>query len=217
MVGAILALVSPWTIGIPQVHSVGRFGFELPICWVAVLCLFAALLIANPSLRLGIALAAEALLLGWFGWMMWLATTPQYSGVDFPFIGIDLVGPGWFEAALGVIGVGAIAARQFHDLEVRPGREVWLLAAIPGMGLMRLGHTGRGVTWAALVALAAFVASIDSPIAPLFQPIVGQFDLPPAPPTRVLDWILLAGVPALAIGSFVDTFLVLRRRATAGL
>jgi len=50
-----------------------------------------------------------------------------------------------------------------------------------------------------------------------FQPIVGQFDLPPAPPTRVLDWILLAGVPALAIGSFVDTFLVLRRRATAGL
>src|ERR1700724_3073309 len=59
LVGAILALVSPWTIGIPQVHSVGRFGFELPICWVAGLCLFAALLIANPSLRLCHALAAE--------------------------------------------------------------------------------------------------------------------------------------------------------------
>ena len=212
VVSAFLALVSPWSINIPQVHSDVSFGFQTPICWLAVLAMLVALLTANPSIRLAAVLVDEIALLGWFGWAMWAATTSQYATVDFPFIGIDLIGPGWFEAALGLFAAAAIAARQYHEQEVRPGPEVWLLSLVPGMGLVRLGRTMRGVMWAVLISAAIFLASTDSPIAPLFQP-VGHFDMPPAPPTRALEWILLGAALILLAASMVDTFVVRRRRA----
>ena len=59
--------------------------------------------------------------------------------------------------------------------------------------------------FAVLVSLALFLASFDSPVAPLFQPIVGHFDPPPVPPTRALGWILLASAAAIALASIVDT------------
>lgn len=211
VISAFLALVSPWTIAIPQVHADVNFGFQNPICWLGVLAMFAALVTTNPNLRLAAALAAESFLFVWFAWASWAATTSQYARVDFPFIGIDLVGPGWFEAALGLFAVGAITARQFHDQEVRPGPEVWLLSLIPGMGLIRIGRTARGVLWAVLVSAAIFLASVDSPVAPLFQPIAGHFDLPPPPPTRAPEWILLGAGLVFAAASLVDTFLVKRR------
>lgn len=214
VISAVLALVSPWTIAIPQVHADVNFGFQNPICWLVVLAMFVALLTANPNLRLAGALAVEAFLLAWFAWASWAATTSQYAAVDFPFIGIDLIGPGWFEGALGLFAVGAIAARQFHEHEVRPGFEVWLLSLIPGMGLVRLGRTGRGVLWAVLVSSAVFLASVDSPIAPLFQPIAGHFDIPPAPPTRAPEWILLGAGMVFMAASLADTFLMRRRAQT---
>jgi len=212
----VLALVSPWTIEIPQVHADVNFGFQNPICWLVVLAMFAALLTANAALRVAAALAAEFFLLVWFAWATWAAASSQYSSVDFPFIGIDLIGPGWFEAALGLFAIGAVAARQFHDQEVRPGLEVWLLSLIPGMGLIRIGRTARGVLWAVLVSAAIFLASVDSPVAPLFQPIAGHFDLPPPPPTRAPEWILLGAGLAFAAVGLVDTFLVKRRLPQRG-
>lgn len=213
MVCGFLALVSPWTIGIPQARADVNFGFENPACWLILIAMAAALLATD--LRAGVAavVAGEALLLGWFGWVMWLAGTPQYTALDFPFIGIDLIGPGWFEAALGLLAVGAAAARRYHQEELPEGPELWLLAALPGFGLVRLGRTARGVIWATLVAAAVFLASVDSPVAPLFQPIVGHFDLPPAPPTRALEWIFLGAGVLLATASVVDTALVKRRMA----
>jgi hypothetical protein len=208
-----LTLVSPWMVGISQVHTDVNFGFQNPICWLVVLSILAALAITDPNRRLAAALAAQAFLVTWFAWMMWVATTPQYSSVDFTFVGVDLVGAGWFQAALGVIAVGAIIARQFHEQELPPGKEVWLLSAIPGIGLVRLGRTARGLIWTTLVAAALFLASFDTPIAPSFQPITGHFDLPPAPPTRAPDWILLAAALALTAASVVDTLAVKRRLA----
>lgn len=213
IVCAFLTLVSPWIIGIPQARADVNFGFENPVCWLILIAMAAALLATD--LRAGVAavVAGEALLLGWFGWVMWLAGSPQYTALDFPFIGIDLIGPGWFEAALGLLAVGAAAARRYHQQELPPGAELWLLAALPGFGLVRLGRTERGVIWATLVAAAVFLASVDSPVAPLFQLIVGHFDLPPAPPTRVLEWIFLGAGVVIAAASVVDTALVKRRMA----
>jgi hypothetical protein len=208
-----LALVSQWTIRIPQAGLDATFGFQILLCWLVVLATVTALLATNLALGLAAALAGEALLLAWFGWAMWVATTSRFAGIgDFPFIGIDLVGPGWFWSALGLMAGGAAIANRYHDLERQPGVEAWLLSALPGIGLVRLGRTARGVTWALLASLALFMASFDSPVAPLFQPIVGHFDPPPVPPTRAPDWILLGASAAIALASIIDTARVKARR-----
>ena len=204
-VGLFLALVSQWTIRIPQAGLEAMFGFQNPICWLVVLAAVTALLASNLSLGLAATLAGDALLLGWFGWAMWFATTPRFGSMAFPFIGIDLIGPGWFYAALGLLAGGASVARKCHDLEQPRGPEVWLLAALPGLGLIRIGRTARGAVYAALVAMALLLASLDSPVAPLFEPIVGQFDPPPVPPTRALEWALLGCPIALTLLSLIDT------------
>ncbi len=212
VIALFLALISPWLVGISQVHTDVNFGFQNPICWLVVLTLVASMLATNTTIRLATLLAAEATLVGWFVWVMWLATTPTYASVDFSFVGIDLVGPGWFEAALGLFATGAVLARSLHAHEIPPARDVWLLAAVPGMGLMRIGRTARGVIWSVLVATAVFLASVASPIAPIFEPISGHFDLPAAPPTRAPEWILLGAALVLAAASLVDTLIVARRQ-----
>jgi hypothetical protein len=207
VISAALALVSPWSVYIPVVQRDVSFGFQNPICWLVVLALFVALFTSNPSIRLAAVLVDEIVLLGWFGWAMWAATTSLYAALDFPFIGIDLIGPGWFYAALGLFAIGTITARQYDDQRARPGRELAVLSLIPGMGLVRLGRTTRGVLWAVLVSSAVFIASADSPIAPLFTPASGHYEMPSAPPTRALEWILLGIALILYAASMVDTFL----------
>lgn len=205
LICAFLTLVSPWTIGIPQVGLDFTFGFQNPVCVLVVLLVLAGVVTTNLQLSLAVTLVGEALLLGWFGWAMWLTTTPPFGRVDFPFVGIDLIGPGWFEASVGLIATGAIIARQVHDRELPLGAEVWLLSLIAGMGLIRLGRIARGVVWAMLVSTAVFLASVASPIGPLFQPIVGQFDMPTAPPTRAPTWLLLGLAFGLVVASIIDT------------
>jgi len=214
MICAFLALVSPWSVYIPKVQPDVSFGFQNPISWLAVLALFVALLTSKRSIRLAAVLADEIVLLGWFGWAMWVVTTSRYVSANFPFIGIDLIGPGWFYAALGLFAIGAITGRQYLDRGVRPGREVALLSLIPGVGLLRLGRTTRGVLWALLVLAALFIASADSPIAPLFTPASGHYEMPSAPPTRALEWILLGIALILFAASMVDTFRVGRNASS---
>jgi hypothetical protein len=213
VISLFLALISPWLAGISQVHTDVNFGFQNPACWLVVLTPVASVLATNTAIRLAAILAAEAGLVGWFAWVMWLATTAQYSGVDFKFIGIDLIGAGWFEAALGLFAVAAIVARRLHADETPPGRDVLLLAAVPGMGLMRIGRTARGVIWAVLVAAAVFLSSVASPISAIFVPISGHLDLPANPSTRAPEWILLVSALVLAAASVVDTIVVMRRRS----
>jgi hypothetical protein len=212
VISAALALVSPWSVYIPNVQPNVSFGFQNPICWLALLAMLVVLFTSNRSLRLAAVLVDVTVLLGMFGWAMWAAATSRYAAADFPFIGIDLIGPGWFAAALGLFAIGAITARQYDDQAVRPGREVALLSLVPGMGLVRLGRTTRGVVWAVLVSAALFTASADSPINPLFTPASGHYEMPPAPPTRVLEWILLGTTLILIVASMVDTFLARTKR-----
>jgi hypothetical protein len=202
---ALLTLLTPWVIRIPQAGLDGAFGLQVPVTWLIVLAFVAALLVTNLNVSLIALLAGEALLLGWFVWAAWVTTTSRFAGFDFPFMGIDLIGPAWFFAAFGLMATGAIVARKFADRDPRPGAEVWLLALLPGLGLIRLDHPTRGMVYAALVLSAFFLASIDSPVGPLFQPLIGDFEAPPAPPTRVLEWIFLGTAVATALLSLIDT------------
>ena len=210
LIAMFVALVSLWTIRIPRIPGDSTFGFQSLVCWVVVLAMLGALLL--PDLRLGIAslLAAELVLVAWYAWEIWLATTPTYAS-QYDFVGTDMVGPAWYAAALGLLFTAAVVARRYRDSDLHFGPETWWLAAIPGSGLRRLDRTARGLLWASLVAAALWLASLDSPIAPLFQTVNGKQDLPDPLPTRAPTWILLGIAVLLAALSVVDTIRFRRR------
>jgi hypothetical protein len=210
LIAMFVALVSLWTIRVPRVAGESTFGFQSLVCWLAVLAVLGALLLRN--LRLGTAslLAAEVVLVAWYGWEIWLATTPSYAS-QYDFVGTDLVGPAWYAAALGLLFAAAAVARRYRDSDLHLGPETWWLAAVPGTGLRRLDRTARGLLWASLVAAALWLASLDSPIAPLFQTVNGMQDLPDPLPTRAPTWALLGIAILLAVLSVVDTIRVRRR------
>jgi hypothetical protein len=130
---------------------------------------------------------------------------------QYDFVGTDMVGPAWYAAALGLLFTAAVVARRYRDSDLHFGPETWWLAAIPGSGLRRLDRTARGLLWASLVAAALWLASLDSPIAPLFQTVNGMQDLPDPLPTRAPTWILLGIAVLLAALSVVDTIRFRRR------
>ena len=66
VISLLLALVSPWLVGISQVHTDVNFGFQNPICWLVILTLVASVLATNTTIRLASLLAAEAILVAWF-------------------------------------------------------------------------------------------------------------------------------------------------------
>lgn len=208
-----IALVSLWTISIPKVGATSTFGFQSPICWLAVLALFGALLLLpNFALNTAAVLAAELLLVAWYAWAMWLVTTPTYSS-QYAFVGTDIVGPAWYAAASGLLFAAALVADRYRESDQPARAETWLLAAVPGYGLHRLGKSTRGLIWTVLVATTLVLASLDSPIAPLFQPLNGLPDLPDPLPTRGPSWVLLVAAALLAALSFVDTIRAKRRLA----
>ncbi len=208
----VAALVSVWTISIPQVGATSSFGFQSTVCWLALLLMLSAILVRGLPLSTGFLLAAEVTLVGWYGWSMWLATTPAYTS-RYDFVGTDLVGPAWYAAGLGLLFTAAVVAGRFREAVDRPGAETWWLAAVPGYGLARLGRNPRGLTWTALLGAALLLASVASPISPLFQPLNGYDSLPEAVPTRGPTWILLGTAVLIAVLSVLDTVRVKRRLA----
>jgi hypothetical protein len=205
-----IALVSLWTISIPKAGATATFGFQSPICWLVVLALLGALLLPNLALNSASVLAAELLLIAWYAWTIWLVTTPTYSS-QYAFVGTDIVGPAWYAAASGLLFAAALVADRYRDSDQPARAETWLLAAVPGYGLHRLGKSTRGLVWTVLVATTLVLASLDSPIAPLFQPLNGLPDLPDPLPTRGPSWILLVAAALLAALSVVDTIRAKRR------
>ena len=114
-----------------------------------------------------------------------------------------------------MITVDAFASRRAREPERAPAREAWLLALVPGEGLVRLGFGGRGRIWMAAAILAvAFIgisAINDSEFA-----YWAQFNTMP-PDRGRLDVVIAAGALALVLlGSWIDTWRTLRRRAMMG-
>lgn len=201
-----VALVTPWSISVSQAHAPVSFGFENPAFWLSLAAMLAAVFLPDTTIAAASLLAGDAVLVAFFAWASWFALTPNFTALGFPFQAIDLVGPGWFSAGVAELAVAAIVARRIHDIDAPPGRELWLLALVPGAALIRLGRTARGLIWMAAVSMAIFLASIDSPIGPLFQPVGGFYDIPTAPPTRSPEWILLGMAVGLVVLSVADTF-----------
>ena len=201
---ALGALASEWTISIPQAHFAEGFGFQNLFCWVVVISALGALVIEDHRGALALLLLGEATLLVWFGWAIWVVTSPPFARLPWPFVGIDVVGPGWYVGGLAVlIAAAALVARRISDRS--RGAELWLFAAIPGYGVTRLGRWGRGLIWTILFASALLLASYSSPDMSLFEQFRTYASLPPAPVTRFPTWILLWASVLIAALSVVDT------------
>jgi hypothetical protein len=186
----VASVASPWSISIPPAHISESFGFQIPLCWLTVIALIAALLLSG---RAAIAALGVALLVvvGWFAWAMWVVTTPSFTSLPFPFVGTDLIGGGWYAAAVGVLIVAASVIKDLQDRDVPPGLELWLFSAIPGYGLVRLGQWLRGLFWTALFVVALYLGSTDSPDPAQFAEYGRSGNVPPPIP-RSPEYLLLA-------------------------
>ena len=211
--GAVSALLTPWTVTIPGISGGASFGVQTPVVWLEVIALVGAVMFVRLDLALISLVVADAILIGWYAWAMWVVTTPEYSSLGFPFIGTDVVGPGWYAAAAGLLGAAARVARRYRDSDLHPAADVWGLSAIPGAGLLRLDRMPRALFWGTLVVFLLLIASLASPMAPLFQPLSGFPDLPAAPPTRGGTWIPLILAVVAALASIADTLWTRSRRA----
>ncbi|MHB8613534.1 MAG: hypothetical protein ACYDAL_14060 [Candidatus Dormibacteraceae bacterium] len=206
----VASVASPWSISIPPAHIAESFGFQTPLCWLTLVALVAALLLTGRTAVAALAVA-ELAVIGWFAWAMWVVTTPRFTGLPFPFVGTDLIGPGWYAMAVGLLIVAGAVVKDLQDREVPPGPDLWILTAIPGYGLARLGHWFRGLTWTALFAGALYLGSTDSPDPALFADYGKSGNVPPPLP-RSPEYVLLGLAAVLWVLSIA---LTVRRYRTA--
>ena len=194
VVSAAASLLSPWSVSIPPAHLPETFGFESPACWLVIGGLGAALVLDLRAAVVAVAFV-EAILAVWFGWAMWVVTTPRFTDLPFPFMATDLMGPGWYAAAIGLLLAAGALAWELQRRSAPLHEDFWLLTAIPGFGLMRLGRWLGGVIWAGLFTTAFYLGSTDSPDATQLADYGRYGDVPPAYP-RGAEWVLL-GLAAL--------------------
>jgi len=208
----IASVLSPWWISIPPAHFAQTFGFESPACWLVAIAMLAALYLDVRVAVFALAVV-EVVLIAWFAWAMWVVTTPRFASLGFPFIGTDLIGPGWYAAAVGLLVSSGVVVKELVDRDVPIGWDLWALTAIPGFGLARLGEWGRGLIWTTLVSAALYFASTDSPDPELFAEYGRTANVPPPYP-RGPEWVLLALAAVLFVSTVVVTVRERRRVAS---
>jgi hypothetical protein len=204
----IASVASPWWISVAPAHLPETFGFQSPACWLVVIALFAALFLDLRGAVIAVAVV-EVVLIAWFGWAMWVVSTPRFTALGFPFIGTDLIGPGWYAAAIGLLVTAGVVVKELNDRDVPVSWDLWALTAIPGYGLARLDQWDRGLIWTALCSAALYFASTDSPDPAQFADYGHTGNVPPPYP-REPEWVLLALAALLWVLSVVVT--VRRRR-----
>ena len=213
---AALSILTPWTITVAVANLHQLFGWTNPLAWVlAVGLVLFVMESARPYHGLALA-AAGAALLAWLGWSAFVLSTPSFNKLPFTFMPVDLISTGWFAGLIGwVVAVEAFAARGAREPKPAQSKDVWPLAVVPGMGLVRLGFAGRGRVWlAAAVLVVAFIgisAVNDSEFA-----YWAHYDTTP-PDRGRLDVLLGAAALVLVLlASWFDTWRSLRRREVMG-
>ena len=206
----IASVASPWSISIPPAHLSESFGFQTPLCWLAVIALVAILFLEGRS-RVIALVVAEVVIVGWFGWAMLVVTTPRFTSLPFPFVGTDLIGPGWYAAAVGLLIAAGGLVMDLHDRDTPVGLELWVLTVLPGYGLARLGQWFRGLMWTVLFAAALYFGSTDSPDPTQFADYGASGNVPPPIP-RSPEYVLLGLAAILWVLSIVLTVRQRRRR-----
>jgi hypothetical protein len=206
----IAAVASPWSISIPPVHLAESFGFQTPLCWLAVIALVAILFLEGRSAVIALAVA-ELVIIGWFGWAMLVVTTPRFTSLPFPFVGTDLIGPGWYAAAVALLIAAGALVKDLDDRDAPLGFELWVLTVLPGYGLVRLGQWARGLVWTVLFSAALYFGSTDSPDPALFSDYGASGNVPPPMP-RWPEYVLLGLAAILWVLSIAITIRQRRRR-----
>ena len=213
---AALSLLTPWTIEVAVGHLPRVFGWTDPLAWVVAVCLLLSVMqSARPYHGLALT-AAGAALVAWVGWAGWLLTTPSFSKLSFSFMPVDLISTGWYAGLIGlVIAVDALASRGAREAKVAYARDVWPLAFVPGMGLVRLGFFGRGRVWLAAALLAAAFIGISAINDSEFA-YWAQYNTVP-PDRGRLDVVLAAAAFGIVlVASWYATWRSLRRRVIMG-
>ena len=213
---AALSLLTPWTIEVAVGHLPRVFGWTNPLAWVVAVCLLLSVMqSARPYHGLALT-AAGAALVAWVGWAGWLLTTPSFSKLSFSFMPVDLISTGWYAGLIGlVIAVDALASRGAREAKVAYARDVWPLAFVPGMGLVRLGFFGRGRVWLAAALLAAAFIGISAVNDSEFA-YWAQYNTVP-PDRGRLDVVLAAAAFGIVlVASWYATWRSLRRRVIMG-
>lgn len=205
------SVVSPWSISIPPAHLAQSFGFQTPACWLAAIALVAGLVLEARAAVIALGVV-ELVVVAWFGWAMWVVTTPRFADLPFSFVGTDVIGPGWYLIAVGLLLAAGAVVSELNDRHVPAGADLWILTAIPGFGLSRLGQWSRGLMWATLVSAAFYFASTGSPDPTQFADY-GRYGNVPPPYPRGAEWVLLALAALLYVTSIALTVWQRRRIA----
>jgi hypothetical protein len=211
-----LSLLTPWTIEVARANLHQVFGWTNPLAWVVAICLLLSVMeSARPYHGLALA-AAGAALVAWVGWAGWQLTTPSFSRLPFTFMPVDLISTGWYAGLIGLLlAVDAFASRRAREAKVAHGRDVWPLALVPGMGLVRLGFFGRGRLWLGAALLAAAFIGVSAVNDSEFAYWAQYNEMPPD--RGRLDVVIAAVVVGIVlIASWFDTWRTLRRRVIMG-
>ena len=208
---ATLSVLTPWTIQIAVGNLPRVFGWTNPLAWVVAVSLVVTVMVTARPYHGRALLAAGLALAAWTGWATWLLTTPSFRTLHFHFAPVDLISTGWYAGVIGfIVAVDGFAAREAREPGAPQAKNVWPLALVPGMGLLRLGFAGRGRIWlaAALLALAFIgVSAVND------SEFTYWAHYNTTPPDRGrLD--VVNGAAALALvylGSWIDTWRSLRR------
>lgn len=206
----VASVASPWSISIPPAHLAESFGFQTPLCWLAVVALAGTVFLEGRAAIIAL-VVAEAVIIGWFGWAMLVVTTPRFTSLPFPFVGTDLIGPGWYAAAVGLLIAAGILVKDMHDRDTPVGLELWVLSVLPGYGLVRLGQWFRGLVWAVLFSAAVYFGSTDSPDPAQFADYGASGNVPPPMP-RGPEYVLLGLAVIVWLLSVAVTVRQRRRR-----
>ena len=207
LIGGLLltALLTPWSTAIPPVHWPQRFGWQSPLTVIIVAALVIARVHRLRRYRTPAVLTAGVGLLAWIAWISAQLLTPAFANTGFPFLPIDLLGEGWSIALLAfVVAVDGMAIEAAGgDHPARP-KDVWPLAAVPGMGLVRMMYTARGRLWLAAAAFAAFLVQANGIDWAEFQYYGSLGSLPEPRPRGAVLIPLVLGV-AIWLASLWDT------------
>jgi hypothetical protein len=129
---------------------------------------------------------------------------------------VDFISTGWYAGLVGfVFGVDGFAASRGREPGLARARDVWPLALVPGMGLLRLGFPGRARIWLLAAALATAFVGVSAVSDSEFLYWAHYNTIPPD--RGRLDVVIASATLGLImLGSWLDTARALRRRVSMG-
>ena len=207
LIGGLLltALLTPWSTAIAPVHWPQQFGWQSPLALVIVAALVVVWVHRLRRYRVPAIVIAAVGLLAWIAWVSAQLLTPAFRDTGFPFLPIDLLGEGWSIALLAfIVTVDGMATEAAGDNEPARPSDVWPLALVPGIGLVRMAYTARGRLWLAATAFAMFLVQANGIDWAEFQ-YYGSLGSLPEPRPRGAVLIPLALGVVIWLASLWDT------------